>query len=442
LSNGGQTLSPFTVVTNYIHTGSNKIAVDDLGNINVAWSEYLVPGDPLSPDIMFSRSTDGGQTFSPPLNISNTIGQSIAPEISLDPQGNINIIWVDQGSQVHPTPHYVFYSRSTNGVDFSTPINFGDIFSGFYSQQTTDIEVDMEGNINIVWRRHEIHFSRSTDGGQTFSFPLNISNTPPQKWSTEPAMDIDSQGNIGVCFESNRTGYRDVFFTRSTDGINFTDPVKVTNYTAESRYGRNKMEIVSEGSIYFVWGGFYPKGVFFSSMRRLKADAGPDREVIVGETVLFDGTGSYALDHDIVDYLWDFGEGITANGVQVNYVYTFPNAYTVSLTVTDEDDKVATDTAVITVITVGQAIQNLIDDVNRLLNEGKISPGKKYNGMIRKLNEALTALERGNERVACNKLHDFIDQVNAAINADPLTPEEGQELIDAANTLINILCGQ
>ena len=128
--------------------------------------------------------------------------------------------------------------------------------------------------------------------------------------------------------------------------------------------------------------------------------------------------------------------------MQVNYVYTFPNAYTVSLTVTDDVGKVASDTAIITVITVTQASQNLIDDVNRLVNEGKIAPGKKYKGMIRKLNETLTALERGNERVACNKLHDFIDQVNAAINADPLTPEEGQELIDAANTLINILCGQ
>jgi hypothetical protein len=87
-----------------------------------------------------------------------------------------------------------------------------------------------------------------------------------------------------------------------------------------------------------------------------------------------------------------------------------------------------------------EQIQNLIDDVDNLLNEGKISDGKAR-GMIRKLNEALDALERGNETAACRKLHDFIDQVNAAILSDPLTPEEGQALIDAANEIINELCG-
>jgi sugar lactone lactonase YvrE len=92
-------------------------------------------------------------------------------------------------------------------------------------------------------------------------------------------------------------------------------------------------------------------------------------------------------------------------------------------------------------LTPEQQIKKLIDDMNRLIIEGKIAPGKKDKGMIRKLNEALTALGRGNERVACNKLHDFIDQVNAAINADPLTEEEGQVLIDAAIALIDELCG-
>lgn len=444
LSNGGQILSPSAIVSNSTHW-IPKIAVDDLGNINVTWMDRLVPDDPLSYEIMFSRSTDGGQTFSPPLNISNTAGQSVESDISLDPQGNINIIWTDQGSQVYPAPHYVFYSRSTNGVEFSDPINFGDLFSWLgSSQQGPRIKVDSEGNINIVWKRdRNTYFSRSTDEGQTFSIPQNISNLPFQKWSLNPLIDLDSQGNIGVSFETNRTGYHEIFFTRSTDGINFAEPVNVSHCnTVQEYYRRYLMTINSEGSIYFIWGRYNPKGIFFSSMQRLKADAGPDREVIVGETVLFDGTGSYALDHDIVDYLWDFGEGITAHGVQVEYVYAFPNDYTVSLTVTDDVGKVASDTAIITVITVAQAIQNLIDDVNRLVNEGKISPGKKDVGMIRKLNEALDAHERGNDRVACNKLHDFIDQVNAAILSDPLTPEEGQELIDAANTLINILCGQ
>ncbi len=87
-----------------------------------------------------------------------------------------------------------------------------------------------------------------------------------------------------------------------------------------------------------------------------------------------------------------------------------------------------------------EQIETIKIDVDRLYSEDNISTGK-YRGMKRKLNEAFDKLEAGNERVACNKLHDFIDQVNAAINSDPLTREEGQVLIDAANELINELCG-
>jgi len=63
------------------------------------------------------------------------------------------------------------------------------------------------------------------------------------------------------------------------------------------------------------------------------------------ETVTFDASPSYDPDGTIVSYSWDFGDRNTATGVSVSHSYPNSGAYTVTLTVTDNDG--ATDTTTI-----------------------------------------------------------------------------------------------
>jgi endoglucanase len=79
------------------------------------------------------------------------------------------------------------------------------------------------------------------------------------------------------------------------------------------------------------------------------ADAGDDQSVLEDQPVYFDGSGSYDLDGFIVNYSWDFDDGNFGSGEKPNHIYADPGVYTVTLTVTDDDDETGQDICTITV---------------------------------------------------------------------------------------------
>jgi len=56
----------------------------------------------------------------------------------------------------------------------------------------------------------------------------------------------------------------------------------------------------------------------------------------VGEVVSFDASGSVDPDGQIVQYLWDFGDGTFGQGVSTSHTYLRPESYVVALTVVDD----------------------------------------------------------------------------------------------------------
>jgi PKD repeat protein len=65
------------------------------------------------------------------------------------------------------------------------------------------------------------------------------------------------------------------------------------------------------------------------------ADAGLDQLTNPNEIVTFDGAGSIDPDGNVTEYLWDFGDGATATGANVEHAFEAPGTYTVTLTVLD-----------------------------------------------------------------------------------------------------------
>ena len=227
------------------NTGSStepQISVEG-NNVYVVWEDDT----PGINDIFFARSTDGGLTFSePPQNISESTGVSFNPHISSDGD-NVYVVWQDN------TPGGgadIFFSRSTDGgLTFSEPPENLSENTGFSSQP----QISVEGNnVYVVWvdsspGNSDIFFVRSTDGGLTFSEPPeNISESTGN--SLRPQISSDGD-NVYVVWQSVN---EDIFFSRSTDGgLTFSEPPQNLSENTGSSFSP---EISSDGdNVYVVW---------------------------------------------------------------------------------------------------------------------------------------------------------------------------------------------
>jgi len=55
------------------------------------------------------------------------------------------------------------------------------------------------------------------------------------------------------------------------------------------------------------------------------------------QNISFDGSSSYDSDGTITEYIWDFGDGTTGNGISPVHIYNTSGSYNITLTVTDND---------------------------------------------------------------------------------------------------------
>jgi len=169
---------------------------------------------------------------------------------------------------------------------------------------------------------------------------------------------------------------------------NWTNPDDDGDYFVDYSYG------FFYGRDYFPW-------IYQDGWKRPIADAGDDKKVLVGETVQFDGSGSFAPSGVIGSYDWDFGDGNTGFGILVSYRYDITGIYTVILTVTD-DDLTDTDTAEITVQTPAEAIGDLITTI-----EGFGLPKGIEKSLIALLKAAIKSLEKYQEQAVIGQLTGF-----------------------------------
>jgi hypothetical protein len=108
----------------------------------------------------------------------------------------------------------------------------------------------------------------------------------------------------------------------------------------------------------------------------------------------------------------------------------------VTCTATDTSSNSTSCSFTVRVKTSAEVIQDLINRVQALQPP---LTGTQTQGLVSKLQAALDAVNQGKTNVACNKLADFINQVQVYISNGTLTSAQGQPLINSAANVRNTL---
>ncbi len=205
------------------------------GNIYIVWSRFF---DNLTrTQIMAVRTTDGGQTFSAPLGVSNNGNDYVQwPVAAVGAGGVVYIAWYQQSA----SPRIAFGYSSDYGQTYvpqTTAFNLnstlrelnGGILSFPYPAMVcdTDSTSPYYGNIYIIYadgqNDWDIWMRRSTDGGMSWSSPVRINDDTfgNQRDQFHPWVAID-RGILHVCFFDRRDDPQNLlynlYYTRSTDG--------------------------------------------------------------------------------------------------------------------------------------------------------------------------------------------------------------------------------
>lgn len=196
-------------------------------------------------DIHFARSTDRGQTFLPLIRVNDNVvpGGRNGSMPKAGPGGEIYVSW---GMDDRTYPDGIYIAKSTDGgASFGPNVRVADQYFTWASSpwRMTGIPAmtvsQTNGDVYIIWNDTtygslDVFFSRSTDGGATFSLPTVVNDNPPgdPSWQFMPWVEVDPYGDIHVVWYDTRSGglNLDVYYSRSTDrGQTFEPNLRVTD---------------------------------------------------------------------------------------------------------------------------------------------------------------------------------------------------------------------
>ncbi len=201
------------------------------GNIYISWTRFF------STTILLVSSTDGGETYSDPVSVSDDEGvQWSVPAVGVS--GEVFVAWF----QYYPTRGILMDVSFDQGMTFGndqviteTNASSGEINGGIlvfpYPALTSDVSSlsPYTGNLYLAFMDEnvtdmDIFFMKSEDNGATWSEPIRINDDPEHNGADQfhPWIAIDETGVIHAIFYDRRLDQNnwlfDLYYTKSTDG--------------------------------------------------------------------------------------------------------------------------------------------------------------------------------------------------------------------------------
>ncbi|HJU93533.1 MAG TPA: sialidase family protein [Pyrinomonadaceae bacterium] len=236
---GGNTWTNGTAAVNHVNTVTpfedkpgmvvdNAPASHSKGNVYLAWTRFDVYGS-ANPEhrthIFFTRSTDQGQTFSMPFRISDTSGDCIDSDNTVEgavpavgPNGDVYVVWAG--------PLGLVFDKSTDGgLTFGKDKVISDMPGGWdfaidgltraNGMPVTGVDLSNgqnKGTLYVNWidARNgdpDVFVMSSRDSGDTWSSPVRVNDDPVKNGKVQffTWMAIDpADGSINIIFYDRR----------------------------------------------------------------------------------------------------------------------------------------------------------------------------------------------------------------------------------------------
>lgn len=233
------------------------------GNVYVSWTLFVGVQSKAEP-IVFSRSTDGGRTFSAAKRLSashnnNSIGGRQGSTIRTDASGNIYVVWED-GVTINgtKTSAQVFAESTDGGVSFSKPAVISPVVdlpsplpgASFRNDSFPSVDIDQKsGTIYVAWAdfrdgHGQVMLSTSTNGGVSWS-PAKVVLDVTGRSTFFPGVAVSPDGKkvtvatqaLDVVPAGTKPGAGvvryDSYITESVQGGPFSAPLKISTASSD-----------------------------------------------------------------------------------------------------------------------------------------------------------------------------------------------------------------
>ncbi len=160
-----------------------RVAAGGPDTLHLLWQEIIFSGGSHGGDILYARSLDGGRSFSPPINLSNSRGG--------DGKGRLD--------------------RDT------------------WSNGSLDLAVGADGKVYAAWTEYDgaLWLARSRDGGRSFTPQQRIAGDDKRP-ARGPALALGGGGRVYLAWTVGEDPDADIRVSRSLDdGASFAPPVLV-----------------------------------------------------------------------------------------------------------------------------------------------------------------------------------------------------------------------
>jgi hypothetical protein len=210
-ANHGMSFGPEIQVTTPSNGATLRAIAAAGSSAHLLWS---TPG--VFHRLFVSSSGNGGASFSPAVEVSSPIGLGTAAATSMRALGtNVHVAW----SQEIGGLSEVFYSRSLNGgASFSTPANL----SNTAGQSSVMPQLALAGaTVYVAYREAEYRLIRSLDGGASFGAPVDLSSGRVDAHGLAGLPQLAASGMVLHYIwhdDPGTPGNYDVFHRSSVDG--------------------------------------------------------------------------------------------------------------------------------------------------------------------------------------------------------------------------------